>query len=188
MAEQAERLEIQLQQKTEQVETTLQWAILLQINTETPKYLTTNQIAPVTMKMIEFGNKKKNGEDWYSNAFFTHHKGYQVCLNVYASGVNKTHISVWLHLMKGPYDDQLKWPFKSYCEIKLLNQISNCKHHVTGGIIDSDLKRPTTDKKQFVWYCYDFISHTMLDRDTKSCQYLKNDTIFLQVEFRIESL
>jgi len=181
-------LEKELLQKTEQVEMTLQWAILLQINTEAPKFLTANQlqVAPLTLKMVDYFKKKKNGEDWFSDAFFTHSMGYKVCLNVYASGVSKTDVSIWLHLMKGPNDDHLKWPFKGRCRIKLLNQIGDGQHYVRSGMISGVDKRPTTDKKQFVWYSYDFIPHTELVRSTVSCQYLKNDTIFLQVHCRID--
>ena len=50
-------------------------------------------------------------------------QGYKICLCVYCSGViagKKSYLSVKLYVMKGPYDDQLDWPFEGYCTVKLL--------------------------------------------------------------------
>ncbi|XP_065902971.1 uncharacterized protein [Dysidea avara] len=82
-------------------------------------------VIPVIIKMSNYADKKV---DWFSAPFYTHSKGYKLSLNVQAAGFgggNKTHLSVWLYLMRGPYDDQLKWPLKGHFEVKLLNQIRN---------------------------------------------------------------
>ena len=53
-------------------------------------------------------------------------------LLVYAGGrgIGKgTHLSVYLQLWKGAYDDELTWPLTGEFLITLLNQISNDKHH-----------------------------------------------------------
>jgi len=44
-----------------------------------------------------------------------------------------SHVKVWVYLMKGSYDDQLTWPLKGHCEVKLLNQISNSKCYLGNG-------------------------------------------------------
>ena len=31
--------------------------------------------------------------------------------------------------MKGPHDDKLTWPLRGECEVKLLNQISECEYY-----------------------------------------------------------
>ena len=46
----------------------------------------------------------------------------------YGDGIG-THLSVSLHFRKGPHDDELAWPLRGMFEIKLLNQISDSKHH-----------------------------------------------------------
>ena len=47
-----------------------------------------------------------------------------MCLKVFANGDNdgeNTHISVFVQLMAGEYDDQLQWPFVGDIEFMLLN-------------------------------------------------------------------
>ena len=69
-----------------------------------------NQSCPVTIKMPEYNNKKKNVIEWDSDPFYTHNKGYKMCLKVYVAGGGAgkgTHLSVFLYLMKGPHDDEL---------------------------------------------------------------------------------
>ena len=46
-----------------------------------------------------------------------------MCLNVCVAGISEakgTHLSVFLFLMKGPHDDELTWPLRGKCEVKLL--------------------------------------------------------------------
>ena len=54
-------------------------------------------------------------KDIYLPPFFTHPHGYKMCIHVYPNGIGNgegTHVSVFTCLMQGPYDDQLKWPFR----------------------------------------------------------------------------
>jgi len=149
-----------------------------------------DQIVPVVVQMYEFAEKKK---DWYSKPFFSHQKGYKMCLRVLAPGwlttSSTSHVSVWLYLMKGPYDDQLRWPMKGHCEVKLLNQVSNSEHHLGNGKYNDDNghKRVTNMIKndRSVWYSWKFVSHDLLYKSTQKCQYLKDDSIFLQVDYKL---
>ena len=77
------------------------------------------------MKISEYTKKKSDKISWYSDSFYTHHKGYKMCLYIRAAGYSGDYLLVQLCLMKGPYDDQLRWPLQGHCEVKLLNQISN---------------------------------------------------------------
>ena len=68
----------------------------------------------------------------YSRKFSHHNNGYKMCLNVCAGGEGDgegTHLSIFLYLMKGPHDDNLKWPLRvntlASLLVKLLNQISD---------------------------------------------------------------
>ena len=91
-----------------------------------------NQECPVTIKMLEYINKKKDNIDWYSGSFYTHNNGYKMCLNVCVGGDGNgegTHLSVYLYLTKGPHDDNLKWLLKVKFIIKLLNQVSDNLHY-----------------------------------------------------------
>ncbi len=62
----------------------------------------------------------------------THPEGYKLTICVDANSNNKyngNHISVWVYLMRGEYDDQLEFPFKGTITYELLNQLENNNHH-----------------------------------------------------------
>ena len=66
----------------------------------------------VSVQMTNFSNRRCSGKVWHSLPFY-YREGYKMCLAVYANGVGegaRTHVSVSLLLLKGCYDDQLKWP------------------------------------------------------------------------------
>ncbi|XP_065895846.1 TNF receptor-associated factor 5-like [Dysidea avara] len=174
----------ELQERMQQVEMVLYWAI--RINTEAIKSSLHTQVVPVILKMSDYSTKKHHRIDWYSDPFYTHQKGYKMCLNVFAAGLNSPHLTVWLHLVKGSYDNHLKWPLKGKCEVKLLNQVNNCEHHCEIGTIESGGKQPSPHKKDYVWYNYEFISHEDLQTTTSSCQYLKDDALFFQVQCKLD--
>ena len=148
-----------------------------------------NQVCPVTFKIPEYDTKQENKINWYSDPFYTHNKGYKICLRVDAAGNRNgegTHLSVFLHLMKGPHDDELTWPLRGEFEIKLLNQISDSEHyskilnfdeasiHCTGRIREGGRSKKGWGKPQYT-------SNADLNKVTTTCQYLKDDCLFFQV-------
>ena len=69
-----------------------------------------------------FEKHKKSNDEWFSPPFYTHLGGYRICLRVHANGVGTgkgTHVSVYVFLMRGEYDDLLKWPFRGDVTIQL---------------------------------------------------------------------
>ena len=143
-----------------------------------------NQVCPVTIKMEEYNDKKVNKIQWCSDSFYTHNKGYKMCLRVDAAGYGDgegTHLSWFLYLMKGSHDDELTWPLRGKFEIKLLNQISDNEHHsmtTTGG---PDHRVMEGDRSQSAWGRHTFISNENLQKTTVKCQYLKDDYLFFRV-------
>ena len=87
--------------------------------------------------------------------------------------------------------DELSWPLKERFEIKLLNQISNHEHHMHIVIYDHTVSRLNADRiyDDNIWVIpslygngqAQFISNTDLYKVTPTCQYLKDECIFLQV-------
>ena len=183
-ATQKKTTELDTEQKTPQINQLSKWKAKIISNAS--KLSSGDQVVPVIVKMSDYTKKKTEIIDWYSDPFYTHHKGYKMCLNVFASGLNSPHLTVWLHLIKGSYDNHLKWPLKGRCEIKLLNQVSNCKHHCEVGVIESGDKQPSVHKKHYIWYNYEFISHENLEISNSSCQYLKDDALFFQVQCKLD--
>ena len=97
------------------------------INNKASKLSSGYQVVPV---MSEYTKKERDEVNWYSDSFYTHHKGYKMHLYLYAA--SGTHLLVYLFFMKGPYEDQLRWPLNGHCEVKL-NQISNSEQHLGNG-------------------------------------------------------
>ena len=148
-----------------------------------------NQVSTATVKMSEFNSKYEDEVEWLSDTFYTHNKGYKVCLRVYAAGNGDgegTHLSVFLWLMKGPHDDELTWPLRGNFEIKLLNQISDSEHHSMTVTYDDDTPdtsagRVIEGKSARDWGRPQYISNEDLNKITPTRQYLKDDCLFFQV-------
>ena len=143
-----------------------------------------HSFCPVTIKMTDYMNKKVNLIRWSSDYFYTHNNGYKMYLNI---GHEGTHLSVFMHLMKGPHDDELTWPLRGKFVVKLLNQISDDKHY--SKVIRFDDTTPDSHihssrviegNKRMGLGRSPYISNEDLNKSA-SCQYLKNDCLFFQV-------
>jgi len=149
-----------------------------------------DQECPVIFKMVDYNKQKENNVEWYSDSFYTHNKGYKMCLRVDASGFGDgkdTHLTVSLYLMKGPHDDELKWPLMGNFGIKLLNQISDSRHH-SKTVPYNNLKTDVYNERIFTegersrgWGRHQFISNEDLYKTTPLYQFLKDDCLFIQV-------
>ena len=68
----------------------------------------------------------------FSKAFYTSSvSGYKMCLGVFPGGNGEgrgTHVSLFIHLMKGESDLELKWPFRGSVVIEMLNQQADHTH------------------------------------------------------------
>ena len=95
-----------------------------------PQYL--YNLAPIEFTIGDFSEKKQANEEWLSSPFYTDNKGYKFRLNVHPNGIHDgsgSHLSVHAELMKGEYDDELKWPFEGDIRIELLNWKEDKNHH-----------------------------------------------------------
>ena len=82
---------------------------------------------PVTFTVTNFDVRKKDDIEWFSPPFYTHHRGYKMCLSVYSNGwpnteYHGTHVSVFIFLKRGEFDDDLKWPFRGDIVVRLIDQ------------------------------------------------------------------
>ena len=148
---------------------------------------------PWVIKMEEFQEKKEKNDDWYSDPVYSHLGGYKMCLNVVANGHGDgkgTHVSVYIYLMRGDNDDNLKWPFKGTIEVSLLNQLEDGQHQMQQvwppyqNIPEDTCGRVTEGKRAVKGWGYSkFISQQDLSyKGDKNCQYLKDDTLFFRVD------
>ena len=147
-----------------------------------------NQACPVIIKMSEYSIKRREEIVWYSDPFYTHNKGYKMCLCVYAAGDDDEgiHLSVYLYLMKGPHDDELTWPLEEIFEITLLNQVSDSGHHTFTLAYDDDTPDDVGlcingKENDLGWGDTEFISNEDLIKITPTHQFLKDDCLFFQI-------
>ena len=156
-------------------------------------FLATNSpntpLCPVVIKLQQFKGHAESGARWYSDPFYTYEKGYKMCLSTSVRH-DIGSLSVWLHIMKGPHDNDLTWPMRGQFEIKLMNQISDSKHHslmlAYGDKVDDNnvngCGRVTDDKIVGKgWGYFQFISLDNLHETSKVCQFIKDNCIFFQV-------
>ena len=144
-------------------------------------------LCPVEITMTDFEQHKKDKDDYYSPPFYTHPKGYKMCLWVFAGGHGdgaNTHISPYLVFMKGEYDEHLKWPFRGEFTIKILSQNGDERQDMersltfTTGTPDKYCSRVTDGKRaKYGWGHSKFISHTRLKP-----RYLQNDCLKFCIE------
>ena len=64
-----------------------------------------------------------------------------MCLRVDPNGQGNatgTHVSIFVCMMQGPFDTQLKWPFRGAIAVEILNQFCDDKHHFHVISFDTD--------------------------------------------------
>ena len=153
-----------------------------------------DQICPVVIKVSEYSEKVENDDSWYTESFYTHHMGYRMCLVMHPGGYDYgkgkgTHLSMFLQVMKGINDDELTWPLQGTFEVKLLNQISDSEHlSVAINFTDSNkecgLRAIAGDIADKGWgERYELISNEDLYKYTATCQFLKDDSAYFEVNF-----
>ena len=180
------RREEELKERVTQLEAKLD-DLLPQIKKEIPSY----NGHPVEIIMTQFNKHKRDGDKWYSEPFYTHQQGYKMCLAVYANGDGNsggTHISVHCYLMRGEYDDHLRWPFQGSIAVQLLNQLQDKEHSSKLIEFGSDCSAASTSRVRIVdkaahgrgkSKCF---PHSELGYNrAKNCQYLKDDCLYFRV-------
>ncbi len=137
--------------------------------------------------MTNYQRHKRNDDRWYSPPVYTHHQGYKICLCVYANGCNTgkgTHVSVFVHFMRGEFDDSLKWPFRGVISYQLLDQVNGEDHKTSTEFYNDKVQnkyctgRVTEGERGGGWGEPKFIAHSELEP-----KYLRNDTLFFQIHY-----
>ena len=147
---------------------------------------------PVVFSIDRFSVRKIHNEEWISPPFYTHNGGYKMCLSIFPNGkdgAKGNHVSLFLHMMQGEFDDHLKWPFPgAVFNITALNQRNPTLGKLVGskGNIGVDINlftRVARECRSRVcdnaygsgYGCYKFIPFQYLN------QYLTNDTFRIMI-------
>ena len=150
------------------------------------------EICPVIIKVPKFHRMMKNETKWHSDPFYSHIRGYKLCLRVIAAGSGSgrsTHLSLFLYIMRGQYDGHVKWPIMGAFEISLINQLKDAEHYPntvrysekTSSNIANKVSTKGSEVASDGLGRNEFISLRDLIKVTETCQYLKDDCIFIRV-------
>ena len=148
-------------------------------------------VVPFRFEIDKFTKKKKHSVEWYSPPFYTHERGYKMCVRIDPNGIMNgkgTHVSAYVYLMRGEYDEDLKWPFKGVVVLRLLNQLHDRGHHektvdFLDSVEDCTCNRVTIGNKSMRGQGFSqFIAHISLKLDEAQNQlYLKDDCLKFEV-------
>ncbi|XP_057295135.1 TNF receptor-associated factor 4-like isoform X2 [Hydractinia symbiolongicarpus] len=144
-------------------------------------------------RIDEYGRKFKeaksgNTTTLFSPPFNTSKHGYRLCASLCLNGDGKgkgTHISAFISILRGAYDNLLKWPFSYRVTFYLLDQNSDpsLRKHIKFSIkpnpcADNEpfLGQPKMEKNASFGGAK-FAKH----EDAESRTYIKDDTIFLKI-------
>ena len=155
-----------------------------------------NPTSPFYFAINNFEHYKKSDLCWHSPPFYSHSGGYKLMVQVWPNGVGTykgTHMSVFLVVMRGEYDDQLKWPFTGEVTVRLLNRsksggsTQNTGHRDTTICFDNSTplcsrRKPEGCNSLPAWGYLGFISHSELPYNAaKNTTYLREDRVRLVV-------
>ena len=142
------------------------------------------------IKFTEFKDHKDKNISWRSPGFYTSPGGYKMCLHIYPNGSGDgedTHVSLYVCLMSGKYNDALEWPFQGEITMELLNQLEDENHKKRVTTLNETTPLSSTQKVVGKRYgkgrgYSKFISHFDLSFSSfLNCQYLKDDALYFRV-------
>ena len=143
-------------------------------------------IVPVYLVLNDFVAKRKDGEVWFSQPFYSDPRGYKMRLKVYTNGHNageNSHVSVYVQIMSGEFDSQLDWPFQGTVYIDILDQTGDAEHWSIRITFDDEMipgSNPPVRKGQ---KNSELGLDTFISRDLLSSSYydMENDSVHFQV-------
>ena len=145
-------------------------------------------IGKIMVKIVDYQNKfeleKKTGNDIVSDSHIINN--YKVRLSIYLNGTGKgkgTHMSLFLDLMPGEYDDAIQWPFDKSITFSVIHQDDKDKSYKKQLILQNNdkalqtMKKPVTDGGSNREYS-EFLSLQKLHDEG----FVKEDTLYVFCE------
>lgn len=121
-------------------------------------------------------------ESIYSPAFYTGRNGYKMCIQVFLNGEGsgyKSHLSIYIVIMKGEHDPLLKWPFDYKVALILVNQLSN--EHIIQNFKppanSSSFEMPRSDMN-ISSGCPKFVPLNKINHENS--EFIKDDTMYIK--------
>ena len=120
----------------------------------------------------------------HSPGFYTSSYGYKLCIRANLNGVdggNGSHISLFIHFMRGEFDDILDWPFKGRITLSILDQ-GEPKQHIVE-VLESKptlaaFQRPHSNRNHKGFGYIEFAPIGLIENSS----YVKGDTLIIKAE------
>ena len=121
----------------------------------------------------------------HSQAFYSEPYGYLLQPKIFFNGArlnDQAYISVFIQIVKGPFDPILKWPFVKRIRFTLIEQESKgFRRDIEKVLIPAadaeELRRPSDDANNG-FGIYKFVSHEVL----RAGRYMVDDVMFVKIE------
>lgn len=146
---------------------------------------------PISFTINKVEQLRLSNKWWYSRPFFSHVQGYKFGMFVFCNGVldgKGTHISVFLYLVRGEFDDELDWPFHGNVTIQLLNQRADRQHYqkvirftddtppaVCNRVMNAEMAKEGNGPTQFISQA------DLTYNQEKDTEYIRDDSLKLRV-------
>ena len=121
----------------------------------------------VLMKNVDY--YLENGYHYTSDPFYSHPGGYKMNIVAYPNS-SSTHLSVGITILRGEFDDQLKWPFNGEVIIQAYNRTEERWSTELSVVLNRrvsqlDVVRKRVDSLSYACYAMIFLSHSELESD-----------------------
>ncbi|XP_042298211.1 TNF receptor-associated factor 4 isoform X5 [Sceloporus undulatus] len=140
--------------------------------------------------------KARSNFESFSPPFYTHRYGYKLQVSAFLNGNGSgegSHLSVYIRVLPGQYDNLLEWPFTSRVTFSLLDQsdpsLSKPQHITETFLPDPNWKnfqkpgsgRASLDESLLGFGYPKFISH----EDIKKRNYVRDNAVFIKASVEI---
>ncbi len=123
---------------------------------------------------------------FFSFAVYTDKYDYKLGIRLYLNGVDDgsgRYVSLFIHMMKGEYDDFLQWPLNGTITLSIMDR-SDARHNDISQIVQttrnsSAFQRP---REAICRKGCGFVKFALIEK-VFCPQYVKDDKLFLKIEF-----
>lgn len=89
------------------------------------EHTTPPTLTPFYFVVVNLDHYQRNNYMFNSEPFYSHPGGYKMIMTIYPNGVGETkntHVSVYVGIIRGEFDDKLRWPFSGSVTVEAYNR------------------------------------------------------------------
>lgn len=140
-------------------------------------------VPPYYFTLTNYSLHKRGTTQWMCPPFYTELGCYKMAIEISANGEGtgkNSHVSVYIRIMRGEYDDQLQWPLKASVTMQLISQWNEAHYEMTTPYYE--WARVTDGVVGVGWGWDKFVSHREIEfNPATQAEYLKNDRLNFRV-------